>query len=584
MQIDAHKRTVGEVLQLGQHIVPRYQRRYAWEPQNIKDFWSDINSSADPHFIGSMVTSGVASSPREVIDGQQRLTTVIIALAVIRDMYLEADNNQRVTGINEFLEYYDRNGHRNQRLTNRDNNASNRLNDNVLLEKSQRPGAPSFDPESLESQAYSTFESLVRERTDDEPDPVAVLDSIRDAILETEVVYINVEDRRNAFTIFETLNDRGKSLTVMDLIKNLLFAELPQADEDSSERAWSAVNEYVDQLTFDRFEADRFLYYSWNSRKQDGVPLADIIEESRLHRSISDALAASGDQSQFARNLVNEIYFDAQIMSVMNQTLNANGAPDSWRYLDKKWRRDKYEQISDRVYGVLVSGAHQPFPLMLSLMRAYLRGSGILSRKLLIQFLTAVENFQFRWSIAQKGSTSSIRTLYRQTASAVSASGTRQDLEGALEHFVKVSSNIGASDAQFRDGIARLAYSNTKTKDAFKIRHILLRLERSYGATKLDLTHQLSIEHLQGLEGRSEATPRNSWIFKLGNLALVPPEVNASFPKSFEGKCADLGELVNTGDTVLTKAVAEGSWKSDNAGSRLSALTERALVLWPRME
>lgn len=583
MQIDAHKRTVGEVLQLGQHVVPRYQRRYAWESQNIKDFWTDINDATDPHFIGSMVTSGAASASRDVIDGQQRLTTVVIALAVLRDFYLEEGNDQRVSGINEYLEYTDRDGHRNHRLKNSDQGASTRLNDNVLLEKSERSAAPGFDAQSLEAQAYSTFAALTGEKLTRDSDPIKQLDRIRDAILETEVVYINVEDRSNAFTIFETLNDRGKSLTVMDLVKNLLFSVIPSSDEDSSERAWSGANEQVDQSTFEGLSADGFLYYSWNSRHHAGASHSDVIEQARLRRSISDAISVSGDQGTFARDLVNEIYLDAQIMTALNQTLNGNASAEPWRVLDTTWRRDKYEGIAEALYGILVTGANQPFPLLLSLMRTYLRRNRGASREMLVKFLSAVECFQFRWSIAQKPSTSTIRRLYRQAAAAVSASNRREDLEKALDQFVLGGSKIEASDPQFRDGLARLAYSNTRTKDSFKIRHVLLRVEKSYASTKIDLSRQLSIEHLQGLEGRSEITPRNSWIFKLGNLALVPPEVNAKLPKKFESKCTELGKWVNAEDTVLIGAVTSATWKSEQAGLRLTELTDLALTLWPRL-
>lgn len=583
LQIDAHKRTLGEVLQQGQHIVPRYQRRYAWDSNNIKDFWSDITDAAEPHFLGSMVTSGGASTPREVIDGQQRLTTAIISLSVLRDIYRELQNTPRVTGINEYLEYNDRNGHRNHRLKNKDASAASRLNDNVLLVKEQRAEAPGYDPEALESHAYRTFEALVRTSLESAADEIERLDEIRDSILESEVVYINVEDRKNAFTIFETLNDRGKSLTVMDLVKNLLFAEIASSDEDSSERAWSEILERLDELTFEGMTADFFLYYAWNSRHHPGNASADTIEQARLRRSISQRIESAADRDAAARDLIVGLRDDAKILSSLNQTLMSNGSPESWRELDSNWRRDKYEAICERIYGALVGGSSQPLPLLLSLMRAYLRSSGSISRSALISFLTTVERFQFRWSIAQKSSTSTIRRLYRQSASSVSAGRSRTEFEDALNSFIAGASKIDASDVQFRDGIGRLAYSRTRSKDSFKIRFILTRVEKSYPTTKLDLSRQLSMEHLQGLEGRSEATFRNSWIFKIGNLALLPPEINARLPKEFSDKCVELINWINTEDEPLTRAIQNGSWKNDQSNERLSAITQRAIELWPKL-
>lgn len=584
MQIDAQKRTLGEVLQQGQHVVPRYQRRYAWDSQNIKDFWSDITNATNPHFLGSMVTSGAAAAPREVIDGQQRLTTAIIALSVLRELYREIGSTPRVTGINEYLEYNDRDGHRSHRLRNKDASAASRLNDNVLLEREQRAAAPGYDSDALESQAYKTFETLVRDELSGTMDSIQKLDNIRDAILETEVVYINVEDRKNAFTIFETLNDRGKSLTVMDLVKNLLFAEIASSDEDSSERAWSEILEKLDDLTFEGMTPDYFLYYAWNSKHHPAHASTDIIEQARLRRSIADQIESSTNRDASAQELIGGLRTDAKILAGLNQTLTSNGSSDPWRELTSTWRRDEYEDISSHLYGILVAGSLQPLPLLLSLMRAYLRERDGIPRKTLLKFLTVVESFQFRWSIAQRSSTSTIRRLYRQSAASVSAGSSKPDFEAALSSFVAGADRIEASNAQFRDGIGRLAYSKTRSKDTFKIRYILTRIEESYPSTTLNLSRQLSLEHLQGLEGRSEATPRNSWIFKIGNLALLPPEVNADLPKEFVDKCDELRNWVNAEDKTLSDAIDSKIWNSEQSNERLSAVVQRALELWPRIQ
>ncbi|WP_181821106.1 DUF262 domain-containing protein [Kocuria rosea] len=584
VQIDAHKRTLGEVLQQGQHIIPRYQRRYAWESQHIKDFWGDITNAKEPHFLGSMVTSGAMSAPREVIDGQQRLTTTIISLCVLRDHYEEIDQENRVKGINEYLEFNDRNGDRRTRLKNRDQTAANRLNDNVLLKPARRLGCPSYDPQSHEAQAYEVFNNLARAALEQTEEKVECLDEIRDAILESEVVYINVEDRKNAFTIFETLNDRGKSLTVMDLVKNLLFSEISDGDEDSSERIWSEILEIIDLLTFEGISPDNFLYYAWNSRDHVGHNKPDTIENARIRRSIAEQIGASKDRDQASQDLVSNLKVDASLLAALNQVLTSNAGTECWRSFDEHWRRDKYEDISSRVYGILVTGSNQPIPLLLALMRSYYSSSQRISRKILLSFLTYVENFQFRWTIAQKSSTSSIRRLYRQGAASVSAATSANAYKAAMEAFVSGASNIDASDTQFRDGIGRLAYSRTRIKDSYKVRYILTQIEKSYGSTKLDLSRQMSIEHLQGLEGRSEQTPRNAWIFKIGNLAIIPPEVNASLPRDFSDKCEELNKWVSPDDQELVAALTKREWKSETAGKRLDLITQHALTLWPKLK
>lgn len=581
MQIDAHKRPMEDILKIGQHVIPRYQRRYAWEEQNIRDYWADITASSDAHFLGSMVVSGKSSSPREVIDGQQRLTTTIIALSALREIYEEIGATTRVTGINAYIEYDNRDGDREYRLTNKDEKAQSRLSDNALLPLTKRSAQLELDASSRENQAFALFSTLIREEITPGSDPVARLDRIRDAILETEVVYINVEDRRNAFTIFETLNDRGQSLTVMDLVKNLLFSKIPESAADDIERAWSESLELIYGCSFEGMAPDYFLYYFWNSRSLIGQASTETIEQSRLRRSISDHLEHASDAEAAARRVVSDIHAAANTMVGLDSTLTSTGLPDGWRSLDPKWRRDKYEDISRKLYGILVTGANQPFPALLSLMKAYHRSTAAINTKTLLAYLSAIENFQFRWTIAQKPSTSTIRRLYRHAATSIDAATTAPEFKKSLDEFCSSSAKIGASDNQFKEGIGRLTYSQTRAKDLHKIRYLLTRIESHMGNTKLDLSRQMSIEHLQGLAGRSEATPRNFWIFKVGNLALLSPSINSSLPPQFADKCKTLKNWVNPGDQALMEAIDKKIWSNTDFGKRHEQILQLALEIWP---
>jgi uncharacterized protein with ParB-like and HNH nuclease domain len=67
--------------------VPPYQRPYAWEDEHVDELWDDITATLDDgHFMGSIVLTGQRHQ-EQVIDGQQRLTTLALALADIRDRF-----------------------------------------------------------------------------------------------------------------------------------------------------------------------------------------------------------------------------------------------------------------------------------------------------------------------------------------------------------------------------------------------------------------------------------------------------------------------------------------------------------------
>jgi len=90
--------------------IPRFQRPYSWDAENISEFWDDlvINKGED-YFIGSMVVYKKAKQQFGVVDGQQRLTTITILLCVIRDEFKNLGNDDLAKGLHQLIERKDRN-------------------------------------------------------------------------------------------------------------------------------------------------------------------------------------------------------------------------------------------------------------------------------------------------------------------------------------------------------------------------------------------------------------------------------------------------------------------------------------------
>src|SRR5690606_7181126 len=84
--------------------VPPYQRAYAWTNEQIDDLWDDIIAAlGSRHFIGSIVLAIENSQNPQIIDGQQRLTTLTILLGLLRDRYWNLGNENAALGIQEDL-------------------------------------------------------------------------------------------------------------------------------------------------------------------------------------------------------------------------------------------------------------------------------------------------------------------------------------------------------------------------------------------------------------------------------------------------------------------------------------------------
>jgi len=94
---------IGSLLRDKPLTVPTYQRSYAWEDEDVEDYWDDIiramRSPNDDYFVGSVVLSQTPGDTQEVVDGQQRLATTAIIIGAIRDYFLEHDDGDRADDI-----------------------------------------------------------------------------------------------------------------------------------------------------------------------------------------------------------------------------------------------------------------------------------------------------------------------------------------------------------------------------------------------------------------------------------------------------------------------------------------------------
>lgn len=87
--------------------IPRFQRPYSWDKENISEFWYDlIERSEDEYFMGSLVLYQDRKEPNflYIVDGQQRLATITLTLALIRDTLDEFGERSLATGVHNFNE------------------------------------------------------------------------------------------------------------------------------------------------------------------------------------------------------------------------------------------------------------------------------------------------------------------------------------------------------------------------------------------------------------------------------------------------------------------------------------------------
>lgn len=224
-----------------QYLVPLFQRPYSWESKEWKIFWADLTelceaSDPRPHFMGSIVTMPTVSVPEGVskyllIDGQQRLTTIFILLALLRDLAKSNDQPQLAEEINNTL------------LVNPYKTGLDRfkLQPTQADRESFRAIIDSTSQQERTSQVHAAYRFFEREMRKN-PLNIERLKVVLSKNLSAVSIVLDVND--NPHLVFEGLNAKGRPLTQADLIRNYFVMRVHvDAQEDVYLKFWRPMQE-----------------------------------------------------------------------------------------------------------------------------------------------------------------------------------------------------------------------------------------------------------------------------------------------------------------------------------------------------
>lgn len=231
-----------------QYVIPVYQRNYTWNKnKHVKQILSDVKAllknDKDSHFLGTIVYAvkdGHEITEREIVDGQQRLTTVFLMLYALKNIALEIskpDEAGRIT--EEYLENKYVNDKYKLRL-------KPLVSDDDVYQKIAEGLEINLEEKVLESKVYINYcyikEEFKKWILEDHYD----ITSIRKAIDKLKIVYIKIDEEDDAQSIFESINSTGETLTPADLIRNFV---LMKKKNDEQERYykdyWLVLERYM---------------------------------------------------------------------------------------------------------------------------------------------------------------------------------------------------------------------------------------------------------------------------------------------------------------------------------------------------
>lgn len=309
----------------GFHI-PGFQRNYSWDEDNINDLIDDLFSlmnndeNIEDHFFGQIITY-FENGNNEIIDGQQRITTIFIFLGVIKQILLDekidsekSENAEILTPkINDIIRTIDFLVLQQQKgFYDDDKNLKLQLQEDFHGNDSQQSLNKVLglydDNKNNNNNIENNFNFMkkrITEKVQNLPinDRLGALVDIMNTILDRfTIVVINADNRGNAFIIFQTINTRGKELTSADIIKSHIVS-LDKSGKDIFLKKWSDIYNtlgkndknianFVKDYVWARFSSpsDRYLYKEVskevNTEEAAKHFLDDLFELKDLYRSL----------------------------------------------------------------------------------------------------------------------------------------------------------------------------------------------------------------------------------------------------------------------------------------------------------
>lgn len=544
-----------------QYQIPLYQRVYSWGKKQLDQLWSDVvelerTIADDPkasHFIGSLV---LASSPDFgaigvnkflVVDGQQRLTTLTLLLAALRDHLIETGDTDRASGIDAqyLINVFD---------------SGKPLK--VMPTQTDRPAymavlnrAPQAGGEDAVGDAYRFFRSKIAAAGDPEdPNDLELLEAA--VVRGLALVVVTAEPSDNAHRIFESLNNTGLRLTQSDLLKNYLFMRLGEHAEMVYENVWLPLERKLDSENLE------LLFWLDLAQRDERAKQSDtyVGQQRRL------------EKLKTVDEIETEVVRIAMLGDVLATILNPAG--------------EKQAEIRRRLTRIKDWGSTTAYPLVMQILAR--RAAGTAPDEEVVRALTYLESYFVRRIVIGRATANLNRTLLQ----AVGAISDADQIDVALREYLSRGRKHFATDLQVREAAETVAFYWQGRGTQKKL--ILQWLEEAYRPKEivdLDPKH-LTIEHVlpqtmtdsvratfaQGFSADADIDYEHERIVHtLGNLTLSGYNSELS-NKPFKEK---RGMLAKSGVSMNQAIAAHATWGVDEINARSSELAEKIIELWP---
>ena len=528
-----------------QYVVPLFQRPYSWERQQWENLWDDLIELTEqeimrPHFMGSIVTMQTNSVPEGVskyllIDGQQRLTTILILLAVIRDRAKQKKETEELGQeindtilINPFKKDLERYKLQPTQI--------DRCDFNHIIDT----GSPNSE-KSLISDCYRFFDKKLRLIEIE-------LTSIKTAIISgLSLVSITLDQDENPYLVFESLNFKGKHLSQADLIRNYFFMKIHvDKQEEIYAQYWEPMqNNLGEGLT------EYIRHYLMKGGAE--------VKKNQVYLTLKDkvnpknALESLEDLTKFAD------YYQKLIQP----------------------HQETNKSISNCLMRLQRLEVTTVYPFLLNCYDDYMEGKFSIDK--FVEVLKIIENFIIRCFVCDLP-TNSLNKIFPSLYGQIKQKIDRNFMEGLKDIL---TGKKYPRDDEFKSRLKEVELYGTATSSKPKKGKLILEsIEQSFNHKEEVYFDNLTIEHImpQRLNKDWEKSLGEDWeithellLHTLGNLTLTGYNSELSnypFSKKIE---ILLGSKLKLNEYFQDKT----NWQRKNIEERAEYLAEICLKIWP---
>lgn len=541
------------------YSVPRFQRDYSWTSTEWDDLWQDIESlfeddGEQEHYMGYLVLQSKDSKNFDVIDGQQRLSTlsllILAVLANLKDLITNdqeiESNKQRLEQLrSSFIGYLDP-----VTLIAKSKLNLNRNNDSIyqryLVPLEPAPKRNLKATEHLMRKAFEWFYDSVKKRyikKSSGKELAQFIDSLSDKLFFT---VITVNNELNAYKVFETLNARGVKLSSTDLLKNYLFSVVH--NDGSDEHEMNELDERWERLVglIGSGSLPDFLRAYWNSKNR-------FVRHSELFKRIRERVNSKKEVFE----LIRDIERNADVYAAL---------PNSE---DELWDNEQATYIKL----LKMFNVRQLYPLLLA---AYQK----LEKADFTTLLRACMVISFRYNVIGNLAANEQERIYNKVSIAVSNNEltTINDTLNSLKP-------IYVSDQKFKNDFIDKELRTTQTRNKRIVRYTLFEIERHISGNSYDFESGANnIEHIMpesiGDEWDSiEDRDHEQFVYRLGNMTILNTSINREIGnKSF----TDKQDAYADSEFQITQRVATENeeWNPDRIKVHQRWLASQATAIW----